>query len=331
MYPQLYKVILIFCITMTTTKATFLDQSKLSIKSLIDRKKVVNLVAYIKDGDKEEFISLGPKNYSKDQRLALCSVSKGYLGTLFKILELKGLVSLDDHIDIKGRKISVSKIMGHISGLEANPDNLYDRDNPFKDFTKDHFLKNMKFDEDYIDDFAYSNQGPVVLAYYLESKLSKPYHEIVSEYLEKPLGISLLNQEDIPDGYSSWMNKKSFWKTNYILPAGGMTSTITDISIFAKYLLDNFEGKFQSQFNRDDFGVGYFWGMIEKGNILSHTGLMSGHSSYLALDFKRKRILAIMTDTEYEFSRFLNLFENKPVKIKEDFFIKKFFKKHNLK
>ena len=147
----------------------------------------------------------------------------------------------------------------------------------------------------------YSNSNFVLLSFILEKIYSKPYAELVQEYIIKPLGltntyvfgkINTSNNECKSYKFlGSWIPQT---ETDPSIPlgAGALISTPIDLTKFADGL---FSGKLLTTESlesmktmKDDYGIGLFQMPIFKSMGFGHTGGIDGFSSVFAHFADRK-------------------------------------------
>ena len=138
----------------------------------------------------------------------------------------------------------------------------------------------------------YSNSNFVLLTFILEKTFSKSYSDLLQEFIVKPLGltntyvfgkINPLNNEC--KSYSFAGTWKAETETDFTIPlgAGAITSTPTDLTIFADAL---FNGKLVTNESleimktiKDGYGIGLFQIPFYNSVGYGHTGGIDGFSS----------------------------------------------------
>lgn len=140
----------------------------------------------------------------------------------------------------------------------------------------------------------YSNSNYILLSYIVEKIFKKPFSQVVSQYISQPIGLknTYLGGEINPKNSEC----KSYffdngWKTeketnlSFVLGAGGMVSTATDLVKFSEAL---FGGKLlkketlqQMQILKDNFAMGLFQFPFYEQKAYGHTGGIDGFASIL--------------------------------------------------
>ncbi|HNW76072.1 MAG TPA: serine hydrolase domain-containing protein [Bacteroidales bacterium] len=240
-----------------------------------------------------------PANENTKYRIG--SISKTFTTVLvFKAIEEKKL-SLDQTLDQffpaiqHSEKITIKMLLSHRSGIHNfTNDTDYLTWNTQAKTEKEMVdliaQKGSDFEPD--SKAAYSNSNFVLLTYILEKTFKKPYAELLTRYITKPIGltntyyggkIDIQNKECYSYRFAeSWEPEP---ETDLSIPmgAGGIVSTSTDLVKFSDAL---FGGKLLKKESlelmktvKDGFGSGLiqlpFYGRISYG----HTGGIDGFSS----------------------------------------------------
>jgi CubicO group peptidase (beta-lactamase class C family) len=141
----------------------------------------------------------------------------------------------------------------------------------------------------------YSNSNYVLLTYILEKTFSKPYSDLLQEYIVKPIGLTdtyVFVQTNPDDNECRSYRFLGSWtienETDYTVPmgAGAIVSTPTDLTKFANAL---FSGRLLSDESlemmkniKDDYGLGLFQIPFEENISYGHTGGIDGFKSVYA-------------------------------------------------
>ena len=172
---------------------------------------------------------------------------------------------------------------------------------------------------------AYSNWGVALAGYVVEQISGVPFYDYVQQNIFAPLGMehSALNTDlsDNPWVKQQWEKLKCYTteaelipeRAKYIIayPAGMCTSTIEDLEIFARALLNRESALFQNPATYDTFlsPSAYFGdtdipmnyhGLWEQGahgvSVIGHGGNTLGCSSHLLLDLQNGVGMVVMTN-----------------------------------
>lgn len=181
----------------------------------------------------------------------IASVTKMFTATAVVSMAEQGKLKLDEPVGsyIKGlspqlSKLTLHQLLTHTSGLvnETTSRGSID-DAKFADAVRA-WNDDSLFYEQPGKMYSYSNPGLVLAGLALQESAKKPYAEMMSAILFKPLGMSrttfnpmLAMTYPIAMGHQVGMDKKAtvlrpFPSPQY-LPAGGMISNVTDLSRFA--------------------------------------------------------------------------------------------------
>jgi CubicO group peptidase (beta-lactamase class C family) len=188
------------------------------------------------------------------------SVSKTFTGLLLaKALEDKKL-ALDDDIRTylpascsklayKKQPITIKHLVNHTSGLPRVTDDLekqpdYDSLNPYKNYSRQmvyDYLGDLKLKVAPGSVQDYSNTGMALLGIIIEKVYDMSYADLVEQYIARPFemkhtfvnvpgGLDFL----FANGYDSEGNETPHWDLGDLAGAGGIKSTISDMS---KYMI----------------------------------------------------------------------------------------------
>jgi CubicO group peptidase (beta-lactamase class C family) len=195
-------------------------------------------------------------------------------------------------------------MLGLISGLGDMKKN-----NPLSmDFNKMKMLieKNKLKDEDY--SWKYSNFGMSLIGYALGIVSSKGYWKTMSDFLQNELGLSntyLGISNNNLHGYDSKNNDCGNWqwnKDNFVVSAGGMSSTAEDLLKYAK--MNIYQDKpYMSHCHRKQgkgnkkYDMGLAWWLLKKNNnVCWHGGGTGCFSSFLGFDKDKKAAAVVLAN-----------------------------------
>jgi D-alanyl-D-alanine carboxypeptidase len=271
-----------------------------------------------------------------DQPYHTASIAKTFTSVLIAMLEEEGKLNYHDRITkylpeelmkelhvYKGkdysRDITIEHLVGCTSGLPDFYEDKPKNDKPFLDLLLDepsrywtpqetiHWTKhNMSPKFQPSKKVHYTNTGYNLLGLVIENILSKPYHEVLHDYLFQPLGMNhtYLSQYSQPKEHNHFptadiniKNKRVIVEDHHSFSsiyAGGQTvSTSEDLLIFMKALIGNKLIAKESlirmmNWNKLWMGVDYGYGLMrikmmpltEKYNVWGHLGSIGSFMLY---------------------------------------------------
>ncbi|KIA89856.1 serine hydrolase domain-containing protein [Kaistella jeonii] len=229
------------------------------------------------------------------------SISKSFTSALILKAMEENKLSLDTKIDkyfpsIKNaNKISISNLLNHRSGIHnfTNSED-YLKWNTQKKSEKELLEIIEKGGSDFAPDSKadYSNSNYVLLSFILEKVYKKPYSEILTEKIIKPVGlkntyyggkINLKNNEANSYHFENEWIKEPETDMSIPIGAGAIVSTPSDLLQFADAL---FGGKIISEKSlilmetlKDNYGYGIFQMPFGTKKAFGHTGGIDGFTS----------------------------------------------------
>jgi CubicO group peptidase (beta-lactamase class C family) len=286
-----------------------LDKAKLDsyFDALETNNRFMGSVAVAKDGkviytktiglaDIENNIEANP-----DTKYRIGSISKTFTAVLvFKAMDQE-LVSLDQTIHEyfpsieNADKITIKQLLNHRSGI-------HNITNDAEYFT---WNTQKKSEQEMVDiiskagsDFEpgskaeYSNSNYVLLTYILERSFKKPYADLLTQYITKPLGLKntylggkIDTENNECKSYRFMGNWNMVTETDISVPmgAGGVVSTPTDLVRFSDALFGGklIKDEYLTQMKNivDNFGIGLFQFPFHSRIGFGHTGGIDGFSS----------------------------------------------------
>jgi len=270
------------------------------------------------------------------------SISKTFTATLiFKAVEEKK-INLNQTIDkyfptIKNaKKITISNLLNHRSGIHdfTNDDDYLKWNTQFQSrakMTERIYAGETAFEPD--TKGKYSNSNYVLLSYILEDVYKKPFDEILSQKITKPLHlkntylggkISLENNECYSYTVSGKWEKENETDISIPLGAGGIVSNPTDLNLFIESL---FAGKIisaehlnQMKTIKEKFGMGIFEFPLFETTSYGHTGGIDGFRAVVSYFPAEKLAFAITSNgLGYDYNNILlcalSSYFNKPYKL----------------
>ncbi|SHN02196.1 serine hydrolase domain-containing protein [Mucilaginibacter sp. OK098] len=267
-----------------------------------------------------------------DSFFEIGSITKTFTATLLAWYVNEGKVKLTDPITMylpdsvavnqSLKDITLQNLINHTSGLVSVPDNLNDSMtdpfNPYKDYTKQlmySYLRTCRLNSKPGEKYAYSNLGVGLLGVILQYVSGKPFEQMVSEIITRPLGMlstaQYLNPLISPrfvSVYNSDGNPTIAWDFDVLAPCGALRSTVNDLLRYAKAnmhpgadsLSKAIELTHHITFTKD-VKIGLGWHVIPVNGIsyYFHNGGTYGSNSFLAFNAE-KNIAIVVLSNAYE-------------------------------
>lgn len=287
-------------------------------------------IAFIKNGEVSYY---GTKNlndtleYSNNSNkiFEIGSITKIFTSTLLANLVLEDKINLNNSIQnyfnfpVKNKQITVLQLANHTSGLPKLPSNLdvenADQSDPYKDYGEEdlkEFLSNrMELDNLPGTKYEYSNIGAGIIGYLLEENTELTYENllkkyILSKYEMKNTTSNIHNiNSNLVEGLDINGEKTSNWNLNALVGAGGILSSVEDLSKFIIAQLNTKNKELEltrkSTFEIPEYQmkVGLAWKIIKPDMDLTwymHNGGTGGYSSILAFDIENKNGIIILSN-----------------------------------
>lgn len=261
---------------------------------------------------------------NREKAFEVGSISKVFTSTLLANFVLEGTIQLDDNIGdylevpIKGdARITFKSLANHTSGLPRLPSNLFlmgSPENPYKDYDdgklESYLSEHLSLSSNAGIKSEYSNLGAGLLGYTLEEVSGKEYQDLLESYIFSKYGMqnSTTRREDIADklvtGLDGRGHPTSNWDLGSLVGAGGILSTVEDLSKFALAQFDESDralaltrGKTFSVNEKTDIGLGWHINHAEGGRRWHwHNGGTGGYRSCMVIDVERKRGVIILSN-----------------------------------
>ncbi|QLE01832.1 serine hydrolase [Galbibacter sp. BG1] len=252
------------------------------------------------------------------------SITKTYTGLLLakgvteKRIQLNDPANnfLPDSIkltDKKGTDVTLQSLSTHSSGLPRLPDNLNPKNqmDPYADYgRKDMFTFLSHYIPKTVDkNFSYSNLGAGLLGEILAIERKESFSTALYNEILTPLGLQTtflkvpeVQKNNLAKGYVA-NQEVHHWHFKAMAAAGGLKTNIKDLTKYGKsYLKDNKLAEAQKLATTNKFtdpegqmhGLGWF---INKDQVIFHGGGTGGFRTFLAVDKKNKRVIAVMTNS----------------------------------
>jgi len=265
-------------------------------------------------------IDKGANNKPNDSSLyEIASITKTFTGALVAKAVLANAIKLDDDIrkylggdypnlEFEGHPITVQHLLTHSLGFKTKTPKRLEAFNEKMNrgqtlseaemYTIEDLLEELKaveVDKKPGTKFVYNSVGPELLAYILEQVNKQPFKAQVNTFLtdigmhNTYLQESEKHTSKLVQGYKG--KTKAFTDYSPIYgAAGGAISTLPDMAMYMRYLVDNKETPWIKEASRilftdneDDDNIGYLWQNIgfaeEEGYFYSKTGTSNGIQS----------------------------------------------------
>ena len=303
----------------------------------ITDEKTPGFIIGIIDGDSTYIIPFGTSekegntDISVDDRFCLGGNTKVFTGLLVRILEGKGLLSVneklndllpDSYANEYFSEVTIAHLLSHHSGLPKIPSGIGRREvngNLYSAYSKRDlldFYKNFIPLSEEIPHYKYSHLNYGLLEIGLEEKLKMPFEEIMHAYLIDPMGLGTLDLMKFDDKIATGYNLSMLIAipTPYASNNGalGMVGSMNDLLKFLRNLLsaDRYLTESINRSMQPILGATYTpymhmasgWQIMEikrKRNLYFHNGKAMGHHSFLALYPSTKTSVVILANSEY--------------------------------
>ncbi len=258
------------------------------------------------------------KRSTVETKYRIGSITKMFTSCLvFKAIE-ENKLSLNQTIDkffpaIKNaEKITIENLLNHRSGIHNfTSDSDYLKYNTTTKSEKDMLaiIQNGKSDFEPNAKAEYSNSNYVLLSFILQKVYSKPYKELLSSKIIKPLGlkntyfgskISIASNECNSYSYLESWEKESETDMSIPMGAGAVVSNPTDLVNFIEAL---FKGKIINEMSlekmktiRDNYGMGIFQVPFRDKKGYGHTGGIDGFHSVVCYFSDSKLSVALTSN-----------------------------------
>ena len=257
----------------------------------------------------------------------IASVTKTFTAVaVFKMIE-QGKISLNDRISEyivgfpeKGKDITIGHLLSHSSGMGYSNDHqeqyiLKRNIKTKKDHAIAEYFKDEKFTSAPGIKYDYNNSAYMILGYIIEKVNNKTYEEYLEETFFKSLNMNNTKLDNLLEeiegkaiGYDcldgeNYKIRNVSSKDSEFYSAGGLTSTVEDLSIWFEALMDY---KIINESNlkklttpiryKDDTyasnGYGVFTGSLNGKDYILHDGLDWGYGSII-LYFPETKLLIV--------------------------------------
>lgn len=251
------------------------------------------------------------------------SLTKVFTSTALAVLATKKKINLKDNINSNypfkfnnDINISFESLANHTSGLSRLPSNidLSDGKNPYKNYGRvelNDYLKSLvKFENQPLKTYLYSNLGAGLLSHTLELIQKKSFQNIVEKEIFKKYKMknSYTSSQNLGDklikGLDAEGNITSNWDFNILFGAGGILSTAEDLSKFAtaQFIPKNIEltlTRTPTFVVSDKMKIGLGWHILKTDTIEEffwHNGGTGGYSTSMLVNVADKTSVIILSN-----------------------------------
>jgi CubicO group peptidase (beta-lactamase class C family) len=260
------------------------------------------------------------------------SLSKAFTGILLAEAVERKEVELDQTVgeflpaavrdQFKGDKtrMTIRHLAQHTSGLARMPNNFHPKDptNPYADYSVEQmyeYLGSCGLNASPGQKYEYSNLAMGLLGHILAQKAAGDYESLLLKRICEPLGMKetrIVLTPEMRDRLAVGHSPLGFEIANWDIPtlagAGAIRSTIHDLLLFAKANLKPPQAPLAAAILRAqterhrinpnlEMGLGWHVSSVAGLEIVWHNGETGGYHSYLGLDVKNGRAVAILTNT----------------------------------
>ena len=256
------------------------------------------------------------------------SVTKVMTSTILANLVHERKIVLDDslqkHVPFKlkrpeknGKIVTIKMLSNHTSGLTRMPSNmwfdlLFNSKNPYKKYDlnrmEKYFKRKMKMDRIPGESALYSNIGVAFLGHVLGYIENMPYEVLLEKYVISKYGMSStsLDRNKINENLVLGVNKNgdvvSNWDLNAFNPAGGVVSTVEDLSRFAQAnfsddpTLDLQRKKTGKYTEKIDMALGWLIFNEQGETVYWHNGGTGGYTSDMSINVNAEKSVIILSN-----------------------------------
>ncbi len=171
----------------------------------------------------------------------------------------------------------------------------------------DYITNNVVLNSDPGTKYVYSNLGAGLLGQLLADQSGLSYEELVATVISKPYNLqsTTTNRSNVEDKIIKGLNvlgtETSYWDLASLAGAGGILSSVEDLSLFAKAQFNN-EDKALALTREPTFtisetmDIGLGWHILKRDDdvIYWHNGGTGGFSSSMAINTKKRTAAIIL-------------------------------------
>lgn len=287
-----------------------------------DNEEAVITVGIIRDGKKsfKVYGENGSELPAEIHTYEIGSVTKTITAALINKATVEKKVNLDDTIEQylslpDGNEYpTIEELLTHTSGYKGyyfeSPmiSNFFKGRNDFYGITREMILERaggLNMDESY--GFSYSNYGYALLGLVLEAVYDTSYTTLANDFLQRDLGLTGTGVGRDGDLGNYWE-----WDTNdAYLPAGAVTSNITDMLTYAQLQLEGnpyfsgchkslkaihaSSGDYEAMGIRMD-EIGMSWIIDKENDIIWHNGGTGHFNSYIGFHMETETAVVVLSN-----------------------------------
>ncbi|MGB0887568.1 MAG: serine hydrolase domain-containing protein [Vicingaceae bacterium] len=289
--------------------------NKFNISIALIKDDTVNFIGFSKEND-ATFIE-----ENKDSLFEIGSLTKVFTSTLLANMVISDEIILTENInpnfpftfnsDIQLNYISLSN---HTSGLYRLPSNFFlfvkNQKNPYKEYTLEHFndyLENeLKLDSKNKSNYSYSNLGAALLAHSLSLNKKKSFEKMLTQRIFSKFDMKSTSFSLPPSCKGVYQNGKfaENWKFNILKGAGGLVSSVKDLSkfILAQFNPENTELQLTRTLTHsisNNMSIGLGWHIIypnSNNKKYWHNGGTGGFTSSVAFRKSNKTGVIVLSN-----------------------------------
>ena len=265
------------------------------------------------------------------------SITKVFTTTILANFVINGEVELDSKINPyfdfqfnDSLEFTFRELANHTSGLPNLPSNMLfaailSQKDPYKDYNEqklDEYLKNdISTDYQKGSKSKYSNLGMGLVSYSLRKHSGHSYEKLAKELIfdKYKMNHSTTDRTKVADILVEGLDDRGRptlnWTPGALIGAGGIYSTVEDITKFAIAQLDSTNKELAltriKTFRENDFrDVGLGWFIINRKNGSKwywHNGGTGGYMSSMAIDVEKKNGVIILANISSYHSKFENI------------------------
>lgn len=260
-----------------------------------------------------------------DNVFEIGSISKVFTATLLADMVVNNQLGLEDNINdylewpLKGDvKITFKQLSNHTSGLPRLPSNLIldsvDLQNPYKDYDesklKEYLTQNLRLNQNPGEKSEYSNLGVGLLGYVLSEIDSTSYENLLQTKILTKYNMTgtssnrRLISNQLVKGLDAQGNETPNWDLNVLVGAGGIVSSVIDLSRFAlaqfndsdQILALTRKPTFTLQANKAHMGLGWAIKNNTGEEWITHSGGTGGYRSFITIDMTNRTGVIILSN-----------------------------------
>lgn len=263
---------------------------------------------------------------NSDSVMEIGSITKIFTATLLAQLVQDGKLGLEDKINSYFQfpfrnqlQFSYQELANHSSGLPRLPSNMgfaaiFDHSDPYKNYDEaklDDYLQNdLELNYPKGSKSEYSNLGMGLLSYALRKQTGLTYEQLVNQMIFEKYQMQRSSSDKakvntfLIQGLNESGKPTSNWSLGALIGAGGIYSTVADLSKFAMAQFDSTDKvlgltrtKTFTESETQDVGLGWFMSHRKEGGVwFWHNGGTGGYSSCMVLDTNGKNGVILLSN-----------------------------------